>query len=283
MNCNGELIMFKKIITVVILVLATLTYAQANTMQELVDTVRKEHKVRTLRFVAPEWENQTHKDGSGLYWEVIKAVYEPLGFKIRTNNVSWSLAMQLVEESDRFTAIVGEYNDSEHNLLFPKNAIDVEYLYVAYLKSNNVDWVGKENLTSKRVSWLKDYEIMPADEIDFTLVEYKQAKRGIEKLKSGEVDFFMDEENVLIENILANEYSLDDFEIKMVPPGTDLFVGFAHRPDTKLLRDIFDLRMSAMWESGKLSEIYRKWEFNLPSTTVARLGGAVETNLIADK
>jgi hypothetical protein len=275
--------MFKKIITVVILVWATLTYAQANTMQELVDTVRKEHKVRTLRFVAPEWENQTHKDGTGLYWEVIKAVYEPLGFKVRANNVSWSLAMQLVEESDRFTAIVGEYNDSERNLLFPKNAIDVEYLYVAYLKSNNIDWVGKENLTNKRVSWLKDYELLTADSIDFTLVEYKQAKRGIEKLKSGEVDFFMDEENVLIENILANEYSLDDFEIKMIPLGTDLFVGFASRPDTKLLRDIFDLRIPVLWKNGALTEIYRKWGFDIPSTTVARLGGAVDASLIADK
>ena len=275
--------MFKKIVSIFVLILSIQAYAQADTIQQLVDTVRKEHKVRTLRFVAPEWEGQTHKDGTGLYWEVIKAVYEPLGFKVRTNNVSWSLAMQLVEERSHFTAIVGEYDYSEHNLLFPKNAIDVEYLYVAYLKRNDIEWLGRENLTNKRVSWLKDYELMTTDNIDFTLVEYTQAKRGIQKLKNGEVDFFMDEENVLEENILANKYNREDFEIKMVPPGTDLFIGFSNRPDTKILRDIFDLRIDTLWKNGQLAGIYQKWEFDIPSTTVARLGGGLAVDMIADK
>ncbi len=34
----------------------------------------------------------THRDGTGAYWEVVKAVYEPLGIKVKTIVMPWKRA-----------------------------------------------------------------------------------------------------------------------------------------------------------------------------------------------
>jgi len=45
----------------------------------------------TIRVSSEQWDHATHRDGSGLYWDIIRAVYEPAGIEVRERIVAASL------------------------------------------------------------------------------------------------------------------------------------------------------------------------------------------------
>lgn len=42
------------------------------------------------------WEDATNRDGTGLYWDIVEAVYTPLGYTIDKKHTSYSKARDLV-------------------------------------------------------------------------------------------------------------------------------------------------------------------------------------------
>ncbi|WP_211825347.1 substrate-binding periplasmic protein [Kistimonas asteriae] len=228
-----------------------------------------EIKVSSATFAAPEWEGYTNKDGTGLYWEVLKAVYEPEGIRLRLKNMPWARAMKLVTKYRVLDGIVGEYRDTEENLLFPAAPIDVEYLAVIHRKDTDIDWQGRGTLTGKTVSWRRDYDLIPESDIDFTLKEVVRPAKAMALLEIGDIDFFIDEYDE-IENMLAAE-GLDESEyvIEDLPPGKDVFTGFVNHAKSQQLIDIYNRRIKEMTGNGELEKIYLKWEVDMPSNLQA--------------
>ena len=56
---------------------------------------------------------------------------------------------------------------------------------------------GRASLTGKRVGWRHSYNLIPAEQRDFTLVECVRPERCTEQVQNGELDFFLDEPDEL--------------------------------------------------------------------------------------
>lgn len=123
------------------------------------------NQIKNVNIVAPEWEDYTNKDGTGLYWDILETIYARQDIKLKPSIVSWNRALKMVTKYQIYNAIVGKYLDSEEPLLFPKYPIDVEYLSVLS-KNSSEAFVNTCSLTGKRVGWLKDYDLIPEEEID---------------------------------------------------------------------------------------------------------------------
>ncbi len=41
--------------------------------------IGQEPQVTTIHVVTPEWEGYTEQDGTGVYFDLVRAVYEPVG------------------------------------------------------------------------------------------------------------------------------------------------------------------------------------------------------------
>ena len=50
-----------------------------------------------------EWTNATNRDGTGLYWDIFRAVYEPVGIKTKFVIQSFDGSVSLVKKRDKNT------------------------------------------------------------------------------------------------------------------------------------------------------------------------------------
>lgn len=217
----------------------------------------QEH-VKLFSVVAPEWEGYTNADGTGLYWEVLKAIYEPVGIKVKTNIIPWNRAMKMVTKYRTYNAIVGEYHDTEEPLQFPEHAIDVEYMVV--LSKNTNSFTDLSSFTNKSVGWIKDYEVIPQSKRNFNLKEFRDIDQGIELLKQDQIDFLVDDWDEVAaatqkHNIPQELYTLTD-----MPEGKSIYVAFGDHNLSKILIDIYNKRILELLNSGELTAIYNKWE-----------------------
>ena len=47
----------------------------------------RRYRITFVHLVSEEWTGGTNKDGTGLYWELARAVYEPLNIRLQSEIV----------------------------------------------------------------------------------------------------------------------------------------------------------------------------------------------------
>ncbi len=228
--------------------------------------------IKSISVVAPEWEDFTNKDGSGLYWEIMRAVYEPEGIKVKVSIVPWNRAIKMVSKYQTHHAIMGEYKDSEDHLIFPNFPFDVEHLSV--LSKNNVgnDWDGTlTSLSNKKVGWIKGIEFFTQDQRDYELVEYRNIEEGVLMLTSGKIDFLIDLREEIELAMETYKLSDQDYSINNTPEDKNLYAAFSDNIVSKELINIYNLRIPVLAASGEMAKIYKKWGVGEMPRSILRL------------
>jgi hypothetical protein len=231
----------------------------------------KRADIKSISVVAPLWEGFTNADGTGLYWEVLRAVFEPEEIKIKHANVPWNRAVKMVSKYSVYNAIVGEILDSEEKLIFPKYAIDVERMSVLSLAKRRLEWHGVSSLSNKKIGWMKEYEIIEPKDRDFELVEYRTVEQGLEMLEAGKIDYMIDEWDEISEAVAAKKQDMTQYLMNEMPKGTDIYVAFADTDLSKELIAIYNERFPVLYHDKTLQAIYKKWEMEIPLSVVNAL------------
>ncbi|MCP4671759.1 MAG: transporter substrate-binding domain-containing protein [Desulfobacula sp.] len=223
--------------------------------------------IKTIHVVCDEWEGYTNKDGTGAYWEVVKAVYEPLGIKVKTMVMPWKRA-EMTVANKMADALLGAYYykyKEGKEYLYPKWHISIEDPVIAVFKKGTIkDWESKgiKSLAGKRVVWIRGYDF------DKTLLNGIRVKKheinrhiqGLSMVDRGRMDVFLDYKYDTAPVAKKNGIDLDKhFEIKLAKLGDKLFVAFAITERSEKLIKIFDERITKLANSGKIAKIYLKW------------------------
>ncbi|MFT7110628.1 MAG: polar amino acid transport system substrate-binding protein [Psychrobacter glaciei] len=216
--------------------------------------------IKTISIVAPVWEGYTNQDGTGAYWEVLKAIYEPLGISVKTKSVPWNRAMKMVSKYRTYNAIVGEYRDTEENVIFPDYSIDTEYMSVLSKNTSGNKFINLSSLTGKTVGWIKDYEVIAESKRDFKLREFRNIEQGIEYLNGDKLDFLIDDWDEIAAAMKAAEMTSADYSVDEMPEGSPLYVAFSEDNLSKEFIKIYNERIPVLAKSGKLEAIYTKWD-----------------------
>jgi polar amino acid transport system substrate-binding protein len=230
--------------------------------------------IKSISIVAPEWEDFTNRDGSGLYWELLKLIYEPEGIRLRHATVPWNRAMKMVTRYQVYSAIVGEYLDTEEPLIFPQFAIDVEYMSVLTRSERGLPWQGLDSLSGKNVGWIKGYDVLPEDQRDFVLVEYRTTAAGLELLADGRIDYMIDEWDEIAAAAAEKGEDMGRYTFNEMPDGTDVYVGFTDSPLSAIYIGIYDKRMRELYSSKQLQQLYEKYEAEIPESVIGKLAPA---------
>ncbi len=223
--------------------------------------------IKTIYVVCDEWAGFTNKDGTGAYWEVVKAVYEPIGIKVKTKVMPWKRAEVTVVKK-RADALLGDYyyKDKERReYLYPKWHISIEDPIIAIFKKGTIkDWESKgiKSLAGKRVVWIRGYNFDKTLLNGINVIKYEITKhiQGLSMLDIGRMDVFLD--YIFDTTPVAKKAGIDldkHFEMKIVKSGDKLFVAFANTARSKKLIKIFDERITQLAESGEIEKIYLKW------------------------
>ncbi len=89
--------------------------------------------------VAEKWEGYTNDDGTGLYWELLRLVYEPIGIKLKYKNFPYARAQKMVR-GKKADAIAGPYKGEFEPAIFAKWHIDRDAVGASYKKGRRDKW-----------------------------------------------------------------------------------------------------------------------------------------------
>ncbi|MCG9678701.1 transporter substrate-binding domain-containing protein [Vibrio sp. Isolate24] len=210
-----------------------------------------------IKIVSQEWSGYTNSDGTGFYWEIIKAVFQPLNVPLSLEVLPWKRAKHLVRKQEA-SAYLGDYfYPNADAFLYPQWHLSVEEDVIVAFARGSLDWeeLQLSSLVNKKVAWVRGYGFEKGflKDIPLELVEVDSAEQGMKLLKKGRVSALIDYPSSMASSELL---VTDAFVTEVVKKGEKLYVVFSNTESSNKLIEMFDTHMPQLIQSGELKQIY---------------------------
>jgi len=217
----------------------------------------------TIVFSTEAWKDATNKDGTGLYWDIFRAVYEPEGYKIEPKIRSYEGSINLLKHK-QVDVMVGAYINEIESVVYPLNHFAVDIVQVIYKKDSKHPWNGIETINKKIVGWIKGYsfdEYLPEDIIKKSPIKRIQNRAAAFRLlNENRIDYFMDAMGDLSDFLNARiSHNSEDY-IRQTILELKLYLVFTDDDKGSKLANIFDKRFSLLLTKGEIRKLYDKYK-----------------------
>ncbi len=213
-----------------------------------------------IQVVSETWERYTNADGTGMAWDILREVFEPVGVRLRIQSVPYTRAVGLVQRRSA-DAWVGSYrNEVDQGVLYPRWHYDSEQISALGLRDRPAPTL--ETLGKLRLVWKRGYEYQRYIPHVRSYREVRQHSDILGMLELGHADFHIDA-HLELEALLADVAQRDRFqlvELTWLP----LYVGFADNARGRALVELFDQRMTQLVKAGTLRPIFERWQQPYP-------------------
>ena len=206
-----------------------------------------------------EWTNATNRDGTGLYWDIFRAIYEPVGIKTKYIIQSFNGSVSLVIKN-RVDAAVGIYPKMIEGALFSEYPFIKDYVLVLYKKNSIGQWDGQKTLQNKKVAWIKGYAYDNYLEVPVVKEEFSRRENILRGLDQNRVDFFMDARNDMESVLNQGIIEVGRYTVETVLQ-LDRYLVFASNAKGKTLKKIFDHRFPQLVQAGEIERLFAKWNW----------------------
>ncbi|MFO2464531.1 transporter substrate-binding domain-containing protein [Pseudomonas sp. 15FMM2] len=212
-----------------------------------------------IQLASETWNDYTNADGSGLAWDVLREVFEPVGIKIVIRTMTYTRSVGLARRGE-VDAWVGAYRDEAEGVLYPRWHYDSDHIYALGLASNPAPTLA--TLGSYRLAWVRGYKY---EKYLPNIHRFNQIERRtgiLPMLRHGRADFYID---ALTEAqyVLGQAADRSTFALTHVAE-LRLFLGFTDNARGRALMALYDERMEALVDSGKLKPIFERWQQPYP-------------------
>ena len=206
-----------------------------------------------LKAVSGNWLGYTNSDGSGIYWNLLNAIFQK-EFEVETKEFSWERSVKLFKEQ-KADILVGAYLNTElAGYLYSTFHIDYEYPLYAFASDQKMLDAFKDKKPHVTVclisgSLLDQYvDFLPEQNIfNSNLAQCNSL------LKRKKIDV-----------IIEYDYNLDEdlrtFPKLVLKNAEPLFVVFQNTPQGHYLKKVFDQKMLELALNSKLIQIYETEE-----------------------
>ena len=218
-------------------------------------------ELRAIHFVAEAWEGTTNADGTGLCWELLRKVYDPVGIQVEFEIMPYLRAVKIVQAKEA-DAAVGAYLNEYEGVLFSKWHFAFDVVAAIFKKGKVAAWEGEKSL-SGNIGWMRGYAFDQYLQITPKFFEVDRRESGLKMLEAGRLDFFIDDEEELVELLNQGIIRKDDYQLGKILT-LNLYLTYADNDRGRELRRIFDERMSVLVKSGELKPLYERWKFAYP-------------------
>lgn len=217
-------------------------------------------EIKTIQIVTPEWPGQTNKDGTGLFFDIVRSVYEPAGIKMEYRIVPWKRGEKMLA-SKKADAMLDVLSYKEINR--GKYPMNVLFMGVAFKKGKVANWHGPKTIANKKVVWLRGYNHhnhpnLKGIKLNWREVDLRKEAWGL--LNKGRVDFYI--ESLLdMEGDMKKGYKridMNSFQIEIIW-SENTYMGFSKSEKSKKLIEIYDKRIIEVFKSGELEKLFKKW------------------------
>ncbi|USD42705.1 transporter substrate-binding domain-containing protein [Vibrio sp. SCSIO 43135] len=224
--------------------------------------------IKNVSLVCAEWPDYTNSDGTGVYWDIVREVYEPLGIQLTLRTVPWKRAQHMVKAKTA-DAYVGDYYDFvKHKIdyIYPKEHLSIEeHVSIIFKSGLKKEWdtLGIEMLSGKTVAWVRgySYDTNFLSDISLKPLETNDYSQALKLLEHNRVDAVLDYQSNFKKSFAYNN---PDYSIEPAKQGEKLFVVFSNSEKSVSLAKMFDDRIKLLREQGKISKIYAHYGLEPP-------------------
>ena len=210
------------------------------------------------------WETFSYEDGTGLYNEIIDAVYGLYDIPVIHKYVPGKRG--ILEVKKGIADVYACHYSAEDSLLLAKHPMYEGTFHVFFKKDTVETWERQNTLTGKKVVCVRGYY----DEHDLDVpIQLNQVSSGVSALSmvlKNRADFYLDDINLINESIknCPLQFDMNDYLIKEVGFRSYHPV-FKDSERGKILMELYDKGMEQLYRSGELKKIFEKWGYLLPS------------------
>ncbi|WLQ14230.1 hypothetical protein O5O45_31420 [Hahella aquimaris] len=212
-----------------------------------------------LHAVTEEWAAYSNADCTGLYWDILDAIYTPDGVVVICEIVPWKRALYWVSSKER-DALVGVYGSRKEVMLIPELHFGVDDPVVAlFLRGQQEEWRDVRRVRSGEAAWIRGYDFKQWFNPDMEPVELESVEQGIGLVSRRRVKFVIDFSVNIQRAMRELEIDEQDYKSVTIKSGEKLYVGFADNERGRLFETIYTRKLPQLYESGELERIYKKW------------------------
>lgn len=225
--------------------------------------VRAENNPEVIRIATPAWAKLTAKDGSGLYFDLLRKIYGPAGVKLEYQIAPWKRAKAMIRRGEADAMLAAYRTPPEDGWIYPNKPMDVDQIMAVVRREAMTDWRGTETLGGRRVVWLRGYNFQNYIKADMKWREVDNAKQGWTMVARGRADAYLDILPEVTHYLKNNPDQTGLFRIEEAL-AINTYLRFADRPKSRKLIETYDRRMAELLGTKELIELYRSWEQAYP-------------------
>lgn len=208
-------------------------------------------------FVVSEgWKEYTNKDGTGLYFDIVKLVYEPIGIKVTTKLYPYNRAVQMVKKKQA-DMWLGSYIDEEDYAIYPKYHFDKDILTAMFKKNKFKTFSTIEDLRDKNIAWIRGYGFEDYIDVPMKIHERNNRKAIFKSLEKDRFDIFLDDKYDMAEAIKKINFNTSSYDfVKLLE--FNLYPAFRNDNRGKELNNIWDKKIKELITTGLLKKVYKR-------------------------
>ena len=210
----------------------------------------------TINVVGEIFPPMTNEDGTGQQFEIAKAVYETLGYKVKCKTYPYKRARYYVE-IEKADVMVGMLKTDSEKLIFAKFPHDADNIIAIYPKNKNIKWDGISTLKNKKLTWARGLGFDNLFDFDHQGSEINTRRQAFQKLLLGRDDFMIDAySGFLLKEVDSLRNRFETRKIGFIL----IYCCFSNTEKGKRLKKIWDKEFLQIIETGKAESVYKKWK-----------------------
>jgi len=217
-----------------------------------------EPEQKTITVASDTWEGATYDDGSGFYFNLLRKIYEPLGYTLDIKILPYKRSVQTVIKGEA-DVWLGAYKNEVEEAIYPNWHMDIEQVSALLLASKNISIQNINDLGEQRIAWIRGYGyqkvLKPSQPMHWS--EVSNIQSGFSMVEKERVDIYLDaqyELNNYMEGLPEKEkiiYKINTLKTLKLYPGFNI-----SKRGEKLAAE-WDQRMQNMAVDGNLEQFYK--------------------------
>lgn len=222
-----------------------------------------EEAVTRIIVAGPSWAGFTNRDGTGLYHEILRGIFAPLGIEI---------VREYMPSPRAYERIAGGLADmqacsafAEPPLILARHPMYEGDFHVLYKTGRIGPWRGLETLRNRKCAWRIAYYDAGNFPVPVQAHEVKTGREALDLILRDRVDFYVDDGNLIRETLSEVGPLVDPSEFGIRAIGRRAYRPvFSDTPRGRRIRRLYDEGIERLYHSGRLREIFEKWGQPLP-------------------
>ena len=214
------------------------------------------YNIKEVVFLSEELDDLANKNGTGLYFDIVRKLYEPLGIKVTVKTYPYTRAVLLVKQK-KADAWLASYIDEEDFALYPKYYFDEDTVHAMYKKNKFPIFEGTNSLVGANVGWIRGYGYDDYIEEDIIKHERNDRKSILYSLDNDRFDVYLDAKYDMEEAIKKHKFDVSQYSFYEIL-SLKLYPAFRKDDRGEKLKSIWDKRFKEVLDDGSLKELYIK-------------------------